>query len=292
MSAGAVACLLLADSRFPAGSYAHSLGLEQAVAEGLGVDGVAPFIDARLRLVAQPEAALSVAARRAAARGTAVTRLAAGGLAAPGGVTPGGVTAGGVTAGGVTAGGVVAPGGVAARGGLAAPGECAASAERSATGAREGALELAALDDEHAARCPSPILRDVARRLGSQLLRSAATAWPCATIDRYRADSTTTPRPVALGVVGAAAGLSDIEVAMVALYDDAATVACAALKLLGLDPAQTARWLADLAPRIGAVARELADDTRPVAQQLAPAAVGLELAAGRHAARTERLFVS
>ena len=47
-------------------SYAHSLGLEQAVAEGLGVEGVAPFMGARLRLVAQPDAALSVAARRAA----------------------------------------------------------------------------------------------------------------------------------------------------------------------------------------------------------------------------------
>ncbi len=223
MSAGAVACLLLADSRFPAGSYAHSLGLEQAVSEGLGVNGVAPFIGARLRLVAQPEAALSVAARRAA---------------------------------------------------------------------QAGAAALAALDDEHAARCPSPILRDVARRLGSQLLRSAATAWPSTTIDRYRVDSTMTPRPVALGVVGAAAGLSDIEVAMVALYDDAATVAGAALKLLGLDPAQTAHWLAELAPRIGSLAREVADDLRPVAQQAAPAAVGLELAAARHADRRERLFVS
>jgi len=222
MSAGAVTCLLLADSRFPAGSYAHSLGLEQAVSEGLGIDGVAPFIGARLRLVSGPEAALSVAARRAAGDG--------------------------------------------------------------------GALDE--LDDEHAARCPSPVLRDIARRLGSQLLRSSATAWPSATIDRYRADSTTTPRPVALGVVGAAAGLSDLEVAMVALYDDAATVACAALKLLGLDPAQTARWLAELAPRIGLVAREIADDLRPVAQQPAPAAVGLELAASRHADRTERLFVS
>ena len=39
MSAGSVACMLLADSRFPAGSYAHSLGLE-AVAEELP-DGVA-----------------------------------------------------------------------------------------------------------------------------------------------------------------------------------------------------------------------------------------------------------
>ncbi|HEX4344127.1 MAG TPA: urease accessory UreF family protein, partial [Solirubrobacteraceae bacterium] len=236
-SAGAVATLLLADSRFPAGSYAHSLGLEQAVSEGLGVDGVARFIGARLRLVAQPEAALSVAARRA----------------------------------------------------VAATESGHANTSTSTAGADP---VLAALDDEHAARCPSPVLRDVARRLGSQLLRSAATAWPCAAIDRYRSASTTTPRPVALGVVGAAAGLSDVEVATIALYDDAATVACAALKLLGLDPAQTTRWLADLAPWIGTVAREVADDRRPVARQPPPAAVGLELAASRHARRRERLFVS
>ncbi len=216
--------MLLADSRFPAGSYAHSLGLEQAVGEGLGADGVAPFIAARLRLVARPDAALSVAARRAAALDD------------------------------------------------------------------EGAL--ARLDDEHGARCPSPVLRDVARRLGSQLLRSAATAWPDPAIDRYRSASTATPRPVALGVVGAAAGLDDAEVATVALYDDAATVASAALKLLGLDPAITARWLAQLAPAIESAARAVATDERPAADQPPPAAAGLELAAARHAARTERLFVS
>jgi urease accessory protein len=235
--AGAVASLLLADSRFPAGSYAHSLGLEQAVAEGLGVDGVAPFMRARLVLVAQPDAALSVAARRAAAM----------------------------------------------RGEKTTPGvACSPHPED----------ELAALDAEHAARCPSAVLRDVARRLGSQLLRSAATAWPSATIDRYRSDSSTTPRPVALGVVGAVAGLSDLEVAMVALYDDAATVSSAALKLLGLDPARTARWLAELTGEIADMARELADDLRPVAQQPPPAAVAIELAASRHATRTERFFVS
>jgi urease accessory protein len=216
--------MLLADSRFPAGSYAHSLGLEQAVSEGLGADDVAPFIAARLRLVARPDAGLGVAARRAAAE--------------------------------------------------------------------HDDDALAALDDEHGARCPSPVLRDVARRLGSQLLRSAATAWPDPGIDRYRAASAVTPRPVALGVVGAAAGLDDVEVATVALYDDAATVASAALKLLGLDPAITARWLAQLAPAIEHGAREAAADARAVAAQPPPAAAGLELAAARHAARTERLFVS
>lgn len=225
MSTAAVASLLLADSRFPAGSYAHSLGLEQAVAEGLDVDGVPAFLGARLRLIATADAAISVAARRAA---------------------------------------------------------------------RDGSEdELAALDDEHAARCPSPVLRDISRRLGSQLLRSAATAWPAApSIDRYRAASTSTPRPVALGVVGAAAGCSDVDVATVAIYDDAATVASAALKLLGMDPALTARWLADLVPEIAEAAREVAADPRPVAEQPPPAAIGVELAAGRHAVAEERLFVS
>jgi urease accessory protein len=214
--------LLLADSRFPAGGYAHSLGLEQAVTEGLGPDGVARFMAARLRLVAGPEAALSVAALRAAHDDDA----------------------------------------------------------------------LAALDDEHGARCPSPVLRDVARRLGAQLLRSAATAWPDPALARYRRASAATPRPVALGVVGAAAGLRAVELATVALYDDAATVAAAALKLLGLDPAQTARWLVQLAPEIAAAARTVAADERPLDAQPAPAAPGLELAAARHAALQERLFVS
>jgi urease accessory protein len=262
--AGAVASLLLADSRFPAGSYAHSLGLEQAVAEGLGVAGVAPFMGARLRLVAQPDAALTVAARRAAA----------GAAGAPG--------AGPAVAGGPAG----APGAGSAGAGPAVAGDPAGAPGAGSAG------ELAGLDAEHAARCPSPVLRDVARRLGAQLLRSAATAWPSPTIDRYRSDSSTTPRPVALGVVGAAAGLSDLEVAMVALYDDAATVSSAALKLLGLDPAQAARWLADLTGEIAAMASEVAADRRPVAQQPPPAAVAIELAAARHAQRTERFFVS
>ena len=71
-------------------------------------------------------------------------------------------------------------------------------------------------------------------------------------IEDYRATSCTTPRPVALGVVGAAAGIDDHEVATIALYDDAATVSSAALKLLGLDPAEAARWVAELAPQIDA----------------------------------------
>jgi urease accessory protein len=216
--------LLLADSRFPSGGYAHSLGLEQAVSDGLGAGAVADFMDGRLRLVARADAALSVAARRAAAAGDDA--------------------------------------------------------------------ELAELDEEHAARCPSPVLREVARGLGRHLLRSAATALPSPTIDRYRAASLTTPRPIALGIVGAAAGLGDVDVATLALYDDAATVASAALKLLGLDPAESARWVAELGPEIDAVAHAVSADERPIGEQEPPAAVGLELAATVHANRTERFFAS
>jgi urease accessory protein len=177
--------MLLADGRFPAGTYAHSLGLEQAVSDGLDAGGVPAFIGARLRLVAEPEARLAVAARRAAA------------------------------------------------------------------------IAL-----------PSPL------------------------IDAYRAASPATPRTVALGVVAAAWDVGDIQLARIALYDDAATVASAALKLLALDPAQASGWVAGLAGPIAAAASAVAADERPIAEQPGPAAVGLELAASIHADHRERLFVT
>lgn len=208
--------LLLADSRFPSGAYAHSLGLEQAVADGL--TDVPAFVSTRIRLVAEADARFAVAARR---------------------------------------------------------GE-----------------DLGMLDEEWTARCPSPDLRNAARRLGSGLLRAAATVWADPRIGAYRAVSTATPRPIALGVVGAVAGLDDYAVALLSLYDDAATVTSAALKLLPLDPAVTTRWLAELAPVMEAAAREAAADRRPVADQPAPAAIALEIAAPIHQARRERLFAS
>ncbi|CAN5545468.1 urease accessory UreF family protein [soil metagenome] len=220
-----VLSMLLADGRFPAGSYAHSLGLEQAVADGLPAAAVSDFIAARLRLVAEPEARIAVAARRA-------------------------VLADGVT----------------------------------------GALHV---EDEFCARCPSPVLRDSARRLGSALLRSASGVWPAdSLVHDYRAASTATPRPVALGVVAAAVGVGDEQLAALALYDDAATVSSAALKLLALDPARASRWVAQLAPSIEDAARVVAVDTRPLCEQPSAAAVGLELAAAVHHDRRERLFVS
>jgi urease accessory protein len=59
-----VAGLLLADGRLPVGGYAHSAGLEAAVADGLDVESVPDYIGARLRTVALVEAAGAVLAHR------------------------------------------------------------------------------------------------------------------------------------------------------------------------------------------------------------------------------------
>lgn len=163
-----------------------------------------------------------------------------------------------------------------------------------ARAARCGDLhKLLRLDDEALARCPSPPLRAAARRLGAQLLRSASVVWEgSGLIEGYRAGSGATPRPVAFGVVAAAAGLADAEVARAALYEDAATVTTAAVRLLPVDGASAARWLVEAAPLMDGLAARAAaarDDPRDVVGSFAPR---LELLSLAHAAREGRLFAS
>jgi urease accessory protein len=214
--------LLLTDSRFPAGGYAHSGGLEAAVEAGLALEDVPAFLQGRLRGVASAEAHLAVAAARAA---------------------------------------------------------------------RAGELEaLLGLDAEALARCPSPPLRMAASRLGAQLLRSAAVVWP--TVGCYAEASSSTPRPVAFGVVAAAAGLADLELAHAYLYEDAMTVTAASVRLLPVDAATTARWVVDAEGLLGRLAAEAADaDDAPrhLPGGFAPA---LELRSLAHASREGKLFAS
>jgi urease accessory protein len=219
---GRLPLLLLTDARFPAGGYAHSGGLEAAVEDGLGVEGVAGFLAGRIRGVAGPDAVLAVAAWRAA-----------------------------------------------------------------------DVDALLALDSEAAARCPSPPLRTVSSRLGSQLLRTAATVWPGEPLlASYREASASTPRPVAFGAVARAAGLDDLETARAYLYEDAASVTTAAVRLLPVDGATAARWLLDAEPELERAARAAAaagDDPRLWPGGFAPA---LELGSLAQAAREGRLFAS
>jgi urease accessory protein len=214
--------LLLADSRFPAGGYAHSGGLEAACDEGLAADDVAEYLRARLHAVAAAECALAVAATR------------------------------------------------------------------------ESSIEaLLLLDEEALARVPSPVLRTVSQRLGSQLLRTASVVWPEAAVPRaYRAASTSTPRTVAFGVVAAAAGLDELELARGFLYDDAATVAAAAVKLLPVDVLSTTRLLVELEGDIERLALEAVSIDLPVRELPSAFAPLLELRSLAHGRREGRLFAS
>ncbi len=220
-----LALLLLTDSRFPAGGYAHSGGLEAAVEDGMTAAAVPRFLTGRLRGVSGPEACLAVAALRAA---------------------------------------------------------------------RVGDLDaLARLELEAAARCPSPPLRAAATKLGAQLLRTSATVWPDDPVIRaYRESGGLSPRPVAFGVVAAAAGLGDSEAAHAYLYEDAATVTTAAVRLLPVDGALAARWLVSAGPEIDRLARAAivaGDDPRRLPGGFAPS---LELGSLAHAGRQGRLFAS
>lgn len=206
--------LLLADGRTPSGGYAHSGGLEAALAAG--AEDVPAFMRARLHTIGRCQAAIAAAAVR-------LREL---------------------------------------------PG-------------------LLALDREFAARTPVPAVRAADRRLGAGLLRTAAVLWPAdALLASYRAASELTPRAVALGCVCRAAGLDAVAAARLSLYEDAAAVAAAAVKLTALDAARASRWLADLAPEIEALAAE-----RPTAIPSAATPL-LDCRAHAHDARDGRLFAS
>lgn len=97
---------------------------------------------------------------------------------------------------------------------------------------------------------------------------------------------------MAFGVVAAEAGLDDFELAQAYLYEDAATVAAAAVRLLPVDSATTGRWLVEVGPLLDRLAHEAAagtDDPRELPGGFAPA---LELRSLAHAAREGRLFAS
>jgi urease accessory protein len=117
--------------------------------------------------------------------------------------------------------------------------------------------------------------------------------WPHdSPLARYREASRTTPRPVAFGVVAAAAGLGDRELAEAYLYEDATTVTAAAVRLLPVDSALTARWLIDAAPLLARLAGEAAEVTEDVRFLPAGFAPALELRSLAHAGREGRLFAS
>jgi urease accessory protein len=159
-----------------------------------------------------------------------------------------------------------------------------------ALAARAADLEaLLDLDLELAARTPAEPLRRASRQLGLGLLRTARSWWPDdQLLTAYATTSALTPRPVALGTIARAGGLPPVAAARLSLYEDAATVAAAAVKLLPLDGAEASGWLAELAGQV----EELAAGA--VTEWLAPSTATplLDRRAIAHERYERRLFVS
>lgn len=116
---------------------------------------------------------------------------------------------------------------------------------------------LANIQDELLARTPSAPLRDASGQLGRGLTRLVARLWPRApAAAALQAIAGAPQRPVALGVATALAGTDELQAARICLYDDAQSVASAALKLLPVDPIDPVGWLLDATSTLEQVAAE------------------------------------
>jgi urease accessory protein len=97
------------------------------------------------------------------------------------------------------------------------------------------------------------------------------------------------PRAIVLAGAADAAGLSPLALARMIGYDDAQTVASAALKLHPMDPVEATRWVRDALPGVERVAQSVAHLTDP-ADIPATGAPQFDAWAEAHAVTTRRLF--
>jgi urease accessory protein len=146
---------------------------------------------------------------------------------------------------------------------------------------------IALVEAAWAARVPSHVVRGVSRRQGRLLLRLARRVWP--DVSAYLPNDGEIARPVVLGVVGAVTGLSAEQVARTIAYDDAQTVISASLKLLPVDPADAATWLAGLHDDIEWLVKDVAPLTR-IDEIPADGAPLIDVFAHNHAIERMRLF--
>ncbi|MGC1511335.1 MAG: urease accessory UreF family protein, partial [Acidimicrobiales bacterium] len=150
------------------------------------------------------------------------------------------------------------------------------------------------LDAEAHARIASPRLREISRRLGRQLVRTARATWPSQLLDSLDpAMKDGLHLSIAHGCVGHVAGLDTSEIAVTSTYGTVAGPATAAVRLLGLDPAAVSGLIASLATEaeeVAAAAVAAADG--PLDELPCPAATLVEIEAEHHEQWEVRLFAS
>ncbi|GAA3486208.1 urease accessory protein UreF [Streptomyces cremeus] len=155
-----------------------------------------------------------------------------------------------------------------------------------------------ALDEAADARTPVPALRQVARKLGRQMLRAARAAWPCPELDQIAQRLPQgAHQPVVLGVAARAAGLTPLDAAQCAAYESIGGPATAAVRLLSLNPFDATALLARLAGELDDVAHTAARTAARLAADgvaVLPAASSplLDITGEQHAAWPMRLFAS
>jgi urease accessory protein len=146
---------------------------------------------------------------------------------------------------------------------------------------------LTTVEAAWAARNPSHVLRAASRRQGRAYLRLAARVWP--EVLKHLEPDTEVARPVVIGAVAAVNELTAQQTARLIGYDDAQTVVAASLKLLPVDPAEAASWLASLHQPIEDLVQGVAQLTDPddIPAYGAPL---VDVFAQAHAAERMRLF--
>ncbi|WP_327575567.1 MULTISPECIES: urease accessory UreF family protein [unclassified Streptomyces] len=164
--------------------------------------------------------------------------------------------------------------------------------------AAAGGYDPLLLDDVADARTPAPALRAVARRLGRQMMRATRATFPSDALEHLAAARPQgAHQPVVLGLAARAAGLTPLDAAYAAAYENVSGPATAAVRLLSLDPLDASGLLARLGPETDDVAQVAADAAaRAMTEGLdaLPSASSplLDITAEQHAAWTARLFAS
>lgn len=145
------------------------------------------------------------------------------------------------------------------------------------------------VEDAWAARTPAEALRDASRAVGRAYLRLIRRLWPDHLATNALAGLGVPSRACAVAATAAVLDLSATQLARLVCYDDAQTVAAAALKLAPLDPATTVAWTLGLSSEIQAVVEQV-HALREPDDIPAAAAPMIEQWAQAHSHQSRRLF--
>ncbi len=315
--------MLLADARLPTGAHTQSAGLEPALRGGMPPGEVPRYIRARLRTVTAVEAGAAVLARARTVEASAAVRAGAGAVQASSDLLGGARSREAAAAALAGARSVEAGTAVPERAGTVEAGsDLLARAEAAVLTAGNGAPDadqprmfaraaataepedpaadrdepvaalasaLSEVDAAWRARTVSPALRETSVLLGRGYARLVTRLWPTSTAAQALTLMKRPGRAVVLGVAAALAGLAAAQLIRLIGYDDAQTVAAAALKLEPFDPVVATGWVMAAAPDIERMVGDLAASTT-IDQMPASGAPLIEQWAQIHATTSQRLF--